>query len=216
MGSSPLTRGKPLLRVLVVPATGLIPAHAGKTQRVQIRIRITRAHPRSRGENPIVVVYKLRHWGSSPLARGKRLPIRRSLPRSGLIPAHAGKTVASRHGKHHPGAHPRSRGKTRSKIYVFGKNRAHPRSRGENTTYSILLPPRPGSSPLTRENCRIASEKTQWVGSSPLTRGKLEQHPPHDLHVRLIPAHAGKTTSPPKPRFPSTAHPRSRGENILG
>ena len=50
-------------------------------------------------------------------------------------------------------------------------------------------------------------------GSSPLTRGKRAQAQQGHLHVRLIPAHAGKTGRPylglPRPQ----AHPRSRGEN---
>ena len=51
LGSSPLTRGKRgvLLRALSGP--GLIPAHAGKTQRRARIVRAPRAHPRSRGEN---------------------------------------------------------------------------------------------------------------------------------------------------------------------
>ena len=53
-------------------------------------------------------------------------------------------------------------------------------------------------------------------GSSPLTRGKL--HDPADLvgNVRLIPAHAGKTFGGDAPPGPALAHPRSRGENVVG
>ena len=70
---------------------------------------------------------------------------------------------------------------------------AHPRSRGENWM------------PLhTLETI---------CGSSPLTRGKPNDHSTNIRDDRLIPAHAGKT--PPRAgtrvRFP--AHPRSRGEN---
>ena len=70
---------------------------------------------------------------------------------------------------------------------------AHPRSRGENTRYlrSTLKCP----------------------GSSPLTRGKPDG-PTVDLEAkRLIPAHAGKTSAPHLASSPTTAHPRSRGEN---
>ena len=51
VGSSPLTRGKRHVRLLVGPWRGLIPAHAGKTTRVGVRPRPAAAHPRSRGEN---------------------------------------------------------------------------------------------------------------------------------------------------------------------
>ena len=72
---------------------------------------------------------------------------------------------------------------------------AHPRSRGEN---------RPA-----REHCRA------HAGSSPLTRGKPVPGPGVVLRVRLIPAHAGKTFAMPRQPWPVTAHPRSRGENIV-
>ena len=72
---------------------------------------------------------------------------------------------------------------------------AHPRSRGENPS---------------RE--RMGGFH---AGSSPLTRGKLEDMCGVSLSQRLIPAHAGKTR-PRDARFPpGQAHPRSRGENIL-
>ena len=54
-----------------------------------------------------------------------------------------------------------------------------------------------------------------YPGSSPLTRGKLGCPLRTDQGQRLIPAHAGKTTRltarPPAP----SAHPRSRGENLV-
>ena len=71
-GSSPLTRGKLLLRLRAHARGRLIPAHAGKTRPCCSRTPPYGAHPRSRGEN---------------LGRvGRVLPVR------GLIPAHAGKT----------------------------------------------------------------------------------------------------------------------------
>ena len=73
------------------------------------------------------------------------------------------------------------------------KSAAHPRSRGEN-------------------RCLIRGVRCE-AGSSPLTRGKRDrEHADYDKR-RLIPAHAGKTSSvgTVKPRDP--AHPRSRGEN---
>ena len=51
------------------------------------------------------------------------------------------------------------------------------------------------------------------LGSSPLTRGKRVQPPEPDQRRRLIPAHAGKTTSGSSAPCRRTAHPRSRGEN---
>ena len=52
------------------------------------------------------------------------------------------------------------------------------------------------------------------AGSSPLTRGKLRDRVLGAGVNRLIPAHAGKTTSRVTRAGAVTAHPRSRGENV--
>ena len=55
-GSSPLTRGKPERVEKRCFGARLIPAHAGKTCSTVQSVLIPEAHPRSRGENPHVVV----------------------------------------------------------------------------------------------------------------------------------------------------------------
>ena len=52
------------------------------------------------------------------------------------------------------------------------------------------------------------------LGSSPLTRGKLDGHVAHLDGDRLIPAHAGKTSCACRAAAARAAHPRSRGENV--
>ena len=89
-GSSPLTRGKRPHGRARSPRAGLIPAHAGKTLCAAASVRLTRAHPRSRGEN------RPRHADQAQ--------------RQGLIPAHAGKTFNRPFRDSHVRAHPRSRG----------------------------------------------------------------------------------------------------------
>ena len=91
-GSSPLTRGKLLNGVNNDAGPGLIPAHAGKTMGISSSIRCMTAHPRSRGENEMDADRLFAAAGSSPLTRGKQIPIPRSNRHAGLIPAHAGKT----------------------------------------------------------------------------------------------------------------------------
>ena len=71
-GSSPLTRGKRAPRTGGLSRGRLIPAHAGKTHCCYSRTPRISAHPRSRGENPHVVLERGRCHGSSPLTRGKR------------------------------------------------------------------------------------------------------------------------------------------------
>ena len=51
-------------------------------------------------------------------------------------------------------------------------------------------------------------------GSSPLTRGKPRGRCDSAAARRLIPAHAGKTSTRRSPPITSPAHPRSRGENL--
>ena len=70
-GSSPLTRGKLDVGVGVDQVCGLIPAHAGKTGATWAPTSPNRAHPRSRGENEIVIALVRSGTGSSPLTRGK-------------------------------------------------------------------------------------------------------------------------------------------------
>ena len=70
-GSSPLTRGKRPITCAIFQCKGLIPAHAGKTDRACNLIHKDRAHPRSRGENSCSVSQHCRFGGSSPLTRGK-------------------------------------------------------------------------------------------------------------------------------------------------
>ena len=214
MGSSPLTRGKRPLVSHPRAVSGLIPAHAGKTIICDPSGLVSKAHPRSRGENPPRLSVDAPHEGSSPLTRGKRSRAWSPIPTPGLIPAHAGKTSIWSRTCQAPGAHPRSRGENGlgrrgnqadrgSSPLTRGKrsgqdtpttgHRAHPRSRGENL-------------------CRIGHE-TEVPGSSPLTRGKLTPHGAPPGTSGLIPAHAGKTPCPASSHSSRRAHPRSRGEN---
>ena len=129
-GSSPLTRGKRGLGGVPGVVDRLIPAHAGKTARPCARLIRWRAHPRSRGENPVGGAFPARSEGSSPLTRGKLGFFFLSWRNDRLIPAHAGKTIA------------------RYRRVVCGE--AHPRSRGENLPVMGSGAFLAGSSPLTR------------------------------------------------------------------
>ena len=130
LGSSPLTRGKRVASSGFGGEVGLIPAHAGKTDRAWRRGVHPQAHPRSRGENFTCLATTVVSSGSSPLTRGKPDQHGVVSPTVGLIPAHAGKT--------------------RAKTSSTSPSRAHPRSRGENVGLSRLSGGGRGSSPLTR------------------------------------------------------------------
>ena len=215
-GSSPLTRGK-------LPGGGpgsrarrLIPAHAGKTAPGLGAPPPWPAHPRSRGENTGLGGEVAEVGGSSPLTRGKPVTCTDARSSTRLIPAHAGKTRPPQDeddcytgsspltrgkrglgtpGRRHRRLIPAHAGKTCLRGSAVGPRPAHPRSRGENRDMGGTVPPRPGSSPLTRGKPPDGSRAT--------------------ANRRLIPAHAGKTAAPPPPISTRTAHPRSRGENAI-
>ena len=214
-GSSPLTRGKRWQPAAQQPPAGLIPAHAGKTDSGNRSWIISRAHPRSRGENVRPKPASVYLVGSSPLTRGKLPAASRQLPGHGLIPAHAGKTHLPGRAAYQAGAHPRSRGenqeggqvaglglglipahagKTRRWIVRPGGHGAHPRSRGENSDWETI--------------------DGRAGGSSPLTRGKPSCNAGLVTGLGLIPAHAGKTLWAFCNKNLPWAHPRSRGENL--
>ena len=113
-GSSPLTRGKPSVQVVVLGSQGLIPAHAGKTFCVFLFLNYEGAHPRSRGENLSTQQKPLARSGSSPLTRGKLPEPGDTMKQHRLIPAHAGKTRMTSLGMLSRTAHPRSRGENRT------------------------------------------------------------------------------------------------------
>ena len=236
LGSSPLTRGKPCGSPRPRTCRGLIPAHAGKTSFDGYECGLRGAHPRSRGENWLLVALRVGVEGSSPLTRGKRGEGEQGGPLAGLIPAHAGKTARLPHLARARRAHPRSRGEN----FTFGlSNRvvtgSSPLTRGKpvagtaNEPVGGLIPAHAGKTPAgwrvrtslrahprsRGENHCILIVGLCIAGSSPLTRGKLQHRRVGHNGGGLIPAHAGKTRFLPGCHGRGRAHPRSRGENHL-
>ena len=234
-GSSPLTRGKLPVLGRELARAGLIPAHAGKTFTAVSRTQRSRAHPRSRGENLLLV--GVVHWftGSSPLTRGKRWRASPAGRSTGLIPAHAGKTSAPPSAPTGIAAHPRSRGENVTtamrRCQSTGPSpltRGKPRRCAPGRTHTGLIPAHAGKTkptiahiitnaahPRSRGENRVLKPGGYLLaGSSPLTRGK-HPHPGPRAHAwGLIPAHAGKTGQKTLALLRIRAHPRSRGENV--
>ena len=71
LGSSPRVRGKLSTVADVLGVTGLIPACAGKTNRLRSTLKQPKAHPRVCGENIAGIFNALKALGSSPRVRGK-------------------------------------------------------------------------------------------------------------------------------------------------
>ena len=71
---------------------GLIPARAGTTGLCDHAAARSGAHPRSRGDHDISVLFTAPQKGSSPLARGPPTGGAPAASELGLIPARAGTT----------------------------------------------------------------------------------------------------------------------------
>ena len=234
VGSSPLTRGKlhrdnPRRR-----RVRLIPAHAGKTMVVTPCVGAGGAHPRSRGENDQTPEKTPEIRGSSPLTRGKHVSGLGGHCSIRLIPAHAGKTVNVTPAPEGSEAHPRSRGEniraigqtsrplgssplTRGKPLsdeaVQVGRRLIPAHAGKTSASHLQSPPRAAHPRSRGENEIDRRLSPRKIGSSPLTRGKHPRGQILQACVRLIPAHAGKTSFLSGFGGSLSAHPRSRGEN---
>ena len=152
----------------------------------------------------------------------------------GLIPAHAGKTRRMVGHCEALGAHPRSRGENPAQARARrARDGSSPLTRGKHVMQDAeltgwrLIPAHAGKTifylcprglgtahPRSRgENGHSKGTPKCTPGSSPLTRGKRSRSVYPTWLQRLIPAHAGKTSSSQAggPRY--RAHPRSRGEN---
>ena len=174
-GSSPLTRGKPERESYGLFSSWLIPAHAGKTRLTPYRSIGSRAHPRSRGENPIRQHVSSHFPGSSPLTRGKRERPGSRAGRGRLIPAHAGKT---------PPWMRRARA-----------SRAHPRSRGENFSADSCVAACTGSSPLTRGKRTQATHGRARPGLIPAHAGKTPRRAGRPSQARAHPRSRGENVT---------------------
>ena len=154
LGSSPLTRGKPIAGHARRMSERLIPAHAGKTRCLSWRQSRAEAHPRSRGENLSESMGVSNDEGSSPLTRGKHTQESCGVAPARLIPAHAGKTGR---------AGPQRRNTV-----------AHPRSRGENVGRGFSRSVIVGSSPLTRGKLLFFTFSYLFCRLIPAHAGKTE------------------------------------------
>ena len=113
----------------------------------------------------------------------------------GSSPLTRGKHLIERTPPYRQGLIPTHAGKTPSIDVAVSFSGAHPHSRGEDALSAFAT--------------------SSFVGSSPLTRGKLAIEAAGKNDSRLIPAHAGKTLFERLGRNQGRAHPRSRGENSL-
>ena len=109
-GSSPQARGTHLRELLMSSLCRFIPAGAGNTPPVSLRLSRTSVHPRRRGEHRLLDAWRHRVDGSSPQARGTQGLAHSQTYRERFIPAGAGNTGVSCGPQAQGPVHPRRRG----------------------------------------------------------------------------------------------------------
>ena len=110
LGSSPHARGAPRRGLVAGALVGIIPACAGSTSTRLILNLSAGDHPRMRGEHDRGALMTSGGSGSSPHARGARVPRRRGIRARGIIPACAGSTAHAPARRTSGEDHPRMRG----------------------------------------------------------------------------------------------------------
>ena len=113
-----------------------------------------------------------------------------------------------------PGSSPRVRGKPHRNPVLPVCDRLIP-ARAGKTGKSMLLAVPVGAHPRAcGENVFMQADNQRLNGSSPRVRGKPGVGDDVQALGRLIPARAGKTTSPQPTTRARAAHPRACGENL--
>ena len=233
-GSSPRMRGKHLFDAFRVRGGRIIPAHAGQTMRCARLGRVMKDHPRACGAN--LASRRFHHGlsGSSPRMRGKHDRYGHAVAQRRIIPAHAGQTALSSsslvNATDHPracgangglpmafswltGSSPRMRGKRVEPVCDGAEVRIIPAHAGQTAPNRQDACPCPDHPRACGANRRYGRFSTRPVGSSPRMRGKRPVH--HRVHadLRIIPAHAGQTSSSPSICQQRPDHPRACGAN---
>ena len=167
-GSSPLSRGIPMILSCVTSCSGIIPALAGNTLAPSVFGGLVGDHPRSRGEYRFTSSRSEDPPGSSPLSRGILQGLTREPKTSGIIPALAGNTCLD----------PR----------YLSPGADHPRSRGEYSLPPGGTWPLRGSSPLSRGILPEEPKSSDCGGIIPALAGNTGfrtcGHPPSRDHPR--------------------------------
>ena len=192
LGSSPHTRGAQPGQQIRLDLTRIIPAYAGSTCMPEGSRKLTRDHPRIRGEHGGLMSEEITSDGSSPHTRGAPGSIPISCAMSWIIPAYAGSTLLFK-----------------------GLERwlwDHPRIRGEHGTPSMPLTAATGSSPHTRGAHDHSHDEGFGVGIIPAyagSTGAVESGTPSmPDHPRI----RGEHLIPATPtRSPMGSSPHTRG-----
>ena len=211
----------------------IIPAHAGNSSSVPVRLPMMADHPRACGELPRFNRCAPVDIGSSPRMRGTRLhPIAR-LAQYRIIPAHAGNSATDGIRPLSTSDHPRACGELRARQRAaqdpLGSS---PRMRGTRLLLVSrveplrIIPAHAGNSHPehvalvhSADHPRACGElrddpqnRSTSAGSSPRMRGTPGHHHGEEPVRRIIPAHAGNSASTRETISRPPDHPRACGE----
>ena len=235
-GSSPHTRGAP---VVVAPPggfVGIIPAYAGSTRQERVARGAVQDHPRIRGEHAALASQAHSIAGSSPHTRGAPGFGAVVDPETGIIPAYAGSTCRGARARSNTRDHPRIRGEHRHNSWTNPLARgSSPHTRGALLGLVDLgcqlgiIPAYAGSTEQYRRHTirnadhpRIRGEhdkdqhtQAMIMGSSPHTRGAHFDGLYPAPTGGIIPAYAGSTRGWASGLGATRDHPRIRGEHGL-
>ena len=195
--------------------TGIIPARAGFTRAGVLLPGLLWDHPRSRGVYGTPIWVSTWNDGSSPLARGLRVPAESSARPDRIIPARAGFTSTRGRLLGRRADHPRSRGVyDAEEEFAADLRGSSPLARGLLGITPVggviggIIPARAGFTERRRESRRRAqdhprsrgvyldkhiSSPAAW-GSSPLARGLRPVGGVRVHRSGIIPARAGFTS----------------------
>ena len=233
-GSSPRMRGQRRDVRQDRDRRRIIPAYAGPTSTIAVRLVTAADHPRVCGANFFADCSAACASGSSPRMRGQPrqlLPSAR-LPR--IIPAYAGPTSTRDCRGCYQSDHPRVCGANLAQMEgdqpCLGSS---PRMRGQRPRPALggrgdrIIPAYAGPTNSTSKPPCAAADHPRVcganpavirpvlapVGSSPRMRGQQGAKPPHGAKGRIIPAYAGPTAAAQAGEHELADHPRVCGAN---
>ena len=230
-------RGKLPVGGAVASRGRIIPAHAGQTPCPKAGVLQWTDHPRACGANFKTWVKQTENHGSSPRMRGKRVRARASATRARIIPAHAGQTHRMQRGFMAGPDHPRACGANVHTAYQLRfPAGSSPRMRGKrlhdrcHRQRGRIIPAHAGQTDCRFDGVAGSADHPRACGanqapgnvspsscgSSPRMRGKRGADIAIPSALRIIPAHAGQTLSPPVHRPRPADHPRACGANHAG
>ena len=208
-------RGTLRLTHSIRKAEGIIPAHAGNTQRRVFARLVAEDHPRTCGEHMLIAPTVSRLQGSSPHMRGTQAGAHGARRTHGIIPAHAGNTCHVRCPSDRIRDHPRTCGEhwinARRNPKIMGSSphmRGTRHAQGRNHRRRGIIPVHAGNTDF-KFNCYTSEQ-----GSSPHMRGTQIKPYIYLYTRRIIPAHAGNTCLLHDFVSSIADHPRTCGEHL--